>query len=166
MGVQFKLAGNSKHEAWPRFRAAEALNLLLASIYYLCIRCHTLSLPCARSACFDKESACTGKVQAILLQVWLHHEGPKGLRIPGFPGIGTWRGHCCPSYKPAAFTSQGKKHLALFSVRGSVDSRIIVWPEKLSQWKNLKYPIGNQTCNLPVCSSVLRRIYGYFAYVS
>jgi len=80
---------------------------------------------------------------------------PSGSRrgFQDFWTIVTWWWYGCQPYAPAAFILQ-EIPLLLIYIRSWVDSKAILLPAELSEWKNPNHPIENRTRGLSTCSSV------------
>jgi len=79
--------------------------------------------------------------KAHALQAWTGPEGSRRLRLPDFKTIGIWR---CESCQPSALATCTPQEIfiVLISVRGWVDPRAIVQPERLCQRKMPVTPLG------------------------
>jgi hypothetical protein len=93
---------------------------------------------------------CKGK--GFPVHVWILPEGSRRLRLPGVSDIRHLEVARLSVLRTGRLYPPGK-FLLLISVRLSRTHKATVPPEGLSQWK--KYPIGNRTYDLPVCSADL-----------
>jgi len=93
-----------------------------------------------------------GKDKAIPLQAWTGPEGSRGMRLPDFKTVGTWRWEGCQTYAPAAFTPRKYSCYSFLleaeSTPGTQCGRKDYVDEKF-QWH-----IGNRTRDHTVCSAV------------
>ena len=94
-----------------------------------------------------------GKGKAIPVQAWTGPEGSRRFRLQDFKTIGTWRVQGFRPHAPAAFTL-----LVLISVRGSVDPRAKVRPERLCQWKTPVTPSEIEPGNFRLAAQCLNQL--------
>ena len=82
--------------------------------------------------------------KAIPAQAYSGPEGSSRLRLPDFRTVGKWRWYGCLSHALASFTPK-EIVLVLISFRCWVDTRAVVRPEGLCQWKIPVAPSGIET---------------------
>ena len=80
-----------------------------------------------------------------------------GPRIPDFKTIDTWRWWDYQPYITATFTPPGNI-LVLISVRGWVDTRTTVRPERLIQWKIPVTPAGIEPASFRLVMQCLNQL--------
>ena len=84
-------------------------------------------------------------------------EGSRRSRIPDFKTIDTWRWWDYQPYITATFTPPGNI-LVLISVRGWVDTRTTVRPERLIQWKIPVTPAGIEPASFRLVVQCLNQL--------